>query len=386
MKADPATSPVFVLCAALAACSGKAGAADPEPEKEVQATATVAGVPVGKGTVEERILSYGTVEFPAHRQRTMTFFYEGQVTQVPVVAGQAVKRGDELMRVGPVAKDSPRVQQAVIDADFAGRELERTRRLVEQKLATNQDLQNAEKQSLAAASALRALSGGGPSGTTIRAPSDGIVASVPVHRGDVVNVGDPAVVIADHNAMSVRAGFEVSDLSRLAEGLPVRIAPVYGDREEAPAKARLSTLHRVADPKTQLVEGIIQVEEIPPWMAAGLSTRVHVILRSHEDVLVVPRDALLERDGDKGVFAIEDEHAKFRKLKLGIGDDDNVEVLAGLPEGSRVVTTGRTSLEDGMAVQDEAAKEEAADTPEDEPGKGKGKGAETETETETEKP
>lgn len=359
MKVYLTTSPILVLCTALAACSGKAGAADPEQEKEVHATATVAGIPVGKATVEERILSYGTVEFPAHRQRTLTFLYEGQVTQVPVVAGESVKRGDELLRVGPVAKDSPRVQQANIDAEYAVRELDRTRRLVEQKLATNQDLQNAEKQSLAAAASLRALGGGGPGGATIRAPSDGIVASVPVHRGDVVQVGDPAIVIADHNAMSVRAGFEVSDLSRLAEGLAVRIAPVYGDREEPTAKAKLSTLHRVADPKTQLVEGIIQIDEIPPWMAAGLSTRVHVILRSHEDVLVVPRDALLEHDGATGVFAIENEHAKFQPLKLGIGDDDNVEVLAGLSEGSRVVTTGRTSLEDGMAVNDTAKEEES---------------------------
>jgi RND family efflux transporter MFP subunit len=247
------------------------------------------------------------------------------------------------------------VQQAVIDVEYSGRELERTKRLVDQKLATNQDLQNAEKQSLAAAAALRALGGGGPSGTTIRAPSDGVVASLPVHRGDVVNVGDPAVVIAARNAMSVRAGFEVSDLSRLAEGLPVRISPVYGNSDAAPAKARLSTLHRVADPKTQLVEGIIQVDEIPAWMAAGLSARVHVILQSHEDVVIVPREALLDRDGKTGVFAIENEHAKFHTLKLGIGDETNVEVLAGLPPGSLVVTTGRTALEDGMAVHDTAA-------------------------------
>jgi membrane fusion protein (multidrug efflux system) len=352
----------------LAACSGKAGAEDPEEEKEVQATATVAGIVVGNGTVEESILSYGTVEFPAHKQRTMTFLFEGQVTDVPVVAGESVKKGDELVRVGPMPKDSPRVQQASIDADYSVRELERTRRLVEQKLATNQDLQNAEKQSLAAATALRALGGGGPAGTTIRAPSDGIVASVPVHRGDVVQVGDPAIVIAAHNAMSVRAGFEVSDLSRLATGLQVRIAPVYGNREEAPAKARLSTLHRVADPKTQLVEGIIQVDEIPPWMAAGLSTRVLVILHSRDGVLVVPRDALLDREGATGVFAIEDEHARFHKLELGIGSEANVEVLSGLAAGSRVVTTGRTALEDGMAVRDESAPhEDHADQHDDQP-------------------
>jgi len=58
------------------------------------------------------------------------------------------------------------------------------------------------------------------------------------------------------------------------------------------------------------------------------------------------------------VFAIENEHAKFHKLRLGIGDESNVEVLAGLAPGSVVVTTGRTSLEDGMAVHDTAAEKD----------------------------
>lgn len=349
----------FFIYAVLAACSGKADAADPEPEKEVQSTATVVGIVLGKGSVEESILSYGTVEFPAHRQRTLTFQYEGWVTEVPLVAGDNVKAGDTLMRVGPMPQDSPRVQQAAIDAEYSVRELARTRRLLEQKLVTNQDVQSAEKQSLAAAAALRALGGGGPGGITIRAPSDGIVASVPVQRGAVVQVGDPAIVIAARNAMSVRAGFEVTDLSRLSEGLAVRIAPVYGSPRDEPAEAKLSTLHRVVDPKTQLVEGLIHMDKIPAWMAAGLSVRVNVVLQAHDDALLVSREALVEDDGQPGVFAIEDGHARFHKLKLGIGDENHVEVLSGIAAGSRVVTTGRTSLEDGMAVREEGADDEA---------------------------
>jgi membrane fusion protein (multidrug efflux system) len=340
-----------VLCCALAACSSSRGAAEQPAESE--SSAAVGSTPVVKGTIEDTILSYGTVEFPADRQRTLTFLNAGQVMQVPVVAGQSVKQGDELLRVGPVPRGSPRVQQASIDTDFATRELTRVRRLVGEKLATNQDLQNAEKQLMASEAALRALGGGGAGGTAVRAPSDGIVAVVLVHRGDVVQAGDPSIVIAARDAMSVRAGFEVEDLSRLAEGLPVRIAPVYGSSDQTPANARLSTLHRVVDSKTQLVEGIIQVDNTPSWMAAGLSAQVLVILESHQDVLCIPRDALVERDRKPGVFVIEHGRARFHALKLGIGDEARVEVLAGLALGSRVVTTGRSSLSDGIAVRDE---------------------------------
>jgi RND family efflux transporter MFP subunit len=341
----------LLSCALALGChraDGDAGSSQTDPPSAAIATAKI-----DKGVVEQSLDTYGKVEFAADRQRSVPFVQPGLVMAVPVVEGQMVKKSDELLRVGRVPRGSPEVQQAAIAAEFSGRELERVKRLVEEKLATNQDLQNAEKHLAADHAALAALGGGGGGvdGTPIRASMDGIVAKVLVHRGDLVQAGQTAIMVAARDSMSVRAGFEVEDLPKLSEGLAVRIESAYRGENDAPANATLSTLHRVVDPKTQLVEGVIHVRDLPPWMAPGLSVRVVVVLAVHQNVVRVPRGALVQRNGSTGVFVIDNGRASWRLLKLGLGDADVVEVLSGLHDGDTVATTGRTSLSDGVAVR-----------------------------------
>jgi multidrug efflux pump subunit AcrA (membrane-fusion protein) len=75
------------------------------------------------------------------------------------------------------------------------------------------------------------------------------------------------------------------------------------------------------------------------------------VLRSVPDALRLPRAALVERDGGVGVFVVAEGHAHWRAVRTGIADEAFVEVLEGLSPGDVVVTTGRTSLADGMAVR-----------------------------------
>ncbi|MEO6600680.1 MAG: efflux RND transporter periplasmic adaptor subunit, partial [Polyangiaceae bacterium] len=298
-----------------------------------EAGAVVGSATVDRGTVEDTLETYGTVAFAEETERSVTFVQPGQVLAVPVVEGQLVKNSQELLRVGAVPHGSPEVQQALIAAEFAARELARIQRLVDEKLATNQDLQNAEKQVATANAAVRSLTGGGAAGTPLRASMDDIVAKVLVHRGDLAQVGQTALLLAARDSLSVRVGFEVEDLPKLSEGLPVRIDSAYQSAAQQPANAVLSTLHRVVDEKTQLVEGIIRVSEPPDWMAPGLSVHVVAVLAAHANALSVPLAALLEQGGKDGLFVIDGGRASWRTPPFGLRDARQVEVLSGLNAG-----------------------------------------------------
>ncbi len=338
----------LVLLVAFAGCHGSEPGTSGQ-KSEPSAAIQIASV--SRGQVQRTIETFGTAEFASDRQRSIAVVKPGQVLGVAVIAGQTVKKGDTLLTVGPMPRGSPEVAQARIDNDFAKRELARVQHLVDDKLATNQDLQNAEKQSAAAEAALHALGGGGAGGARLRASMDGVVASVLVQRGDVVQAGKPAVVIAAGTDMVVRAGFEVEDLKELQPGLTAWLEPVYRGPDGARVKARLSTMHRVVDPATQLVEGVINVPDAPGWMAVGLAVRVDVVIEAHDDAVRVPRVALLERNGNPGVFVIDKDHAHWKKIAVGIEGADMVEVTKGLSPGQHVATVGRSSLSDGMAVR-----------------------------------
>jgi RND family efflux transporter MFP subunit len=348
-----AAAAAFVLAPA---CSGP----QPSEAPKTEPSAAVATAEVTRGPVEETLEAFGTVEFDPAKVRTVTLLKAGQVVDVPVVAGEVVRRGQPLLTLGPVPQDSLDMQRARIDVDFAAREVERTRRLLGEKLATNQDLLNAEKQLDTDRAVLASLGDGrGPAPAVVAAPQDGIVAQVLVTRGQVLAAGHEAVQLAAENAVAVRVGFEVGDVPRLAVGLPVLLDPVYAEAGAAPVRAVLSRLHRMVDPSTQLVEGLIQLPGPPAWMAAGMKVRVRVVVRSALAAVVIPRTALLERDGRAGVFVVAQGHASWRLVVLGIESGDVVEVAQGLAPGETVATIGRTSLSDGMTVRPEPTPERA---------------------------
>jgi multidrug efflux pump subunit AcrA (membrane-fusion protein) len=70
-----------------------------------------------------------------------------------------------------------------------------------------------------------------------------------------------------------------------------------------------------------------------------------------EDVPVVPRDALTEREGRKVLFVLEGQKVVRRDVVAGLGDDDVVEITHGVEAGERVVVRGLETLTDGTRVR-----------------------------------
>ncbi len=332
----------------LAGCGEPSG---PPPEAG-SPTATVATAVVDRGVVQETVETYGQVEFDPHRTRAVSFVTSGQVLQLLVEPGQTVREGDVLLRLGPVPGGTLEVQQARIDLEFAKRDLERVRRLRAQHLATNDAVQQAEKKVADARAALVSLGEDAPDGAdSIRAPFSGVVVEVLVTSGAVVQTGQNAFLLAPRRGVVVRAGFETEDAAHLAAGQAVRIDPVFPAPGDVAANARLATLHRVIDPATQLLEALIRPAAPPSWMVSGVKVRVRVVIRSASDAVRVPRDAVLSRSGARGAYVVDGGAARWRPLRIGIEGGERLQVLSGLEGGERVVTTGRTSLSDGMAVR-----------------------------------
>ena len=113
------------LAALLAPACGPSGSKpEPAPPSALIETTTVT-----RGHVAESLETFGTTEFDPERMQSVSLVRAGEVWDVPVVAGLAVREGDPLLTLGPLPRGSPQVQNAIIDLRFAEEALARTRRL-----------------------------------------------------------------------------------------------------------------------------------------------------------------------------------------------------------------------------------------------------------------
>ncbi len=88
--------------------------------------------------------------------------------------------------------------------------------------------------------------------------------------------------------------------------------------------------------------------ELRPGMIAPVS----LVKRRYEGVVVVPRDALLDREDGSVAFVAEDSRANIRPVVLGPSEGDRIVVLEGLAIGERLVVAGHRNLVDGQPVRE----------------------------------
>ncbi len=337
----------FILL--LSACAKGGEASGPEEGGEPVATVSVATV--DRGPVQETVETFGTVEFDPHRTRSVSFVKAGQVARILATPGQGVRSGEPLLTLGPLPGGSLEVEKARIDLEYAEHDLERVRRLRETELATNEQLQQAEKEVATAKAVLAGLGvGAGSAAEEFRAPFSGVVVKVLVTSGSIVQPGQDAILLAPERGVLVVAGFEPEDAADLKAGQEVGIEPVFPAGNARPVRAVLSQLHRVVDPASQLVEAFLQPDETVGWMAVGTQVRARVTIASRASAIRVPREAIVERGGVRGVFVVADGRARFRPVRAGIEEGAFVEALEGVRVGERVAVTGRSALTDGMRV------------------------------------
>ncbi len=312
-------------------------------------TAFVEAVKVGRKTIAETVTAYGSVIAQPGKLQTTSVAYEARVSHVLVAPGQPVEKGDPLLAIAASPSTQLQVNQARSAADLARKELKQTQERFDLKLATNQDLNSAERAATQAALQLASLEReGADTAGLLRAPSEGIVANVAVQDGQLVAGGAALVEIIATDEIEAKIGVEPEDLVAVSVGQSVALLPVNQPASrEIGGTVRLVT--RRINPATRLVDVYVS---LPPDSGLMLDGYLRAsIARESKDALVVPRSSVLPKDDAWQLFTVRDGRAVAHRVRLGVVSDGEAEVLGdALEPGDLVVTVGNAELEDGMAV------------------------------------
>ncbi len=202
--------------------------------------------------------------------------------------------------------------------------------------------------------------------TRIFAPIDGLIATRYVDVGALLGPSTPIVRVVNLNTMITAASVPEREVGKLRVGNQARVrVDAFGDREFTGRVARISP---VLDAATRSAMIEIEIRNPNSLLKAEMFARVELDLSSTRETVLIPREALVYRGAQPGVYLINGEVPEFRSIETGLTQEGRVEVIANLEPGTEVVGRGSSMLSTGDRIRVEGRAGPGA------PGRGPGGG------------
>jgi HlyD family secretion protein len=166
--------------------------------------------------------------------------------------------------------------------------------------------------------------------SNIRAPFSGIVYSLPAKQGGFVAAGDLLLQVADLRKVLVRAFVDEPDVGRLAPGNPMEITwdAVPGRIWRATVTAIPSTVKLRGSRNVGETTSIVDNKDLK--LLPNINVGVTIVAAEHDNVLVVPREAVRIDDTKPYVLQVVGHELKRREVETSLSNLTQVEVTRGL--------------------------------------------------------
>jgi membrane fusion protein, multidrug efflux system len=337
-----------------------AAAKGPAPEPVTVAEAKSGNFPVylnGLGTVQP----YETV--------TVHSRVDGQITEVGFRQGQMVAVGDVLAKIDPrpyqAALDQTKAKKSQDEAALAQARADLTRY---QSLAKNQfaprqqvETQQATVDQLVAqiAGDQAAIDSAGTQldYTTIRAPLAGKTGFRGIDPGNIVHAADTTgiVSIVKLQPISVVLTAPEQQIQAINGALDlgeVHVTALASDGTKVLSQGNLALVNNAIDEASGTISMKATFQNRDNALWPGLSVSTRLLLRTLQNVVVVPEDALQRGPDGFYVFVVGgDSKVKQQKVKVGDQGDGKATIAEGLKDGDKVVTQGQYKLQQGTLVK-----------------------------------
>ncbi len=314
-------------------------------------SALVQTEPLVQHELSKTISCYGTVDVDPLNTESINIPRAGQVTELLVSQGEAVKKDAPLLQFETSPRESVNYVQARTSVELAKGELARVQDLLAQQLATRSQLAAAEKTLHDAEAGLSAQQklGTGLQSQVITAPFDGIVSALPVSQGERIQAGATALRLSRRDRLRVVLGIEPEDARKISRGLPVLLTSVF-DRMQAAGV--VGTVSDMIDPQTGLVGLFVSLKSAQAVrLMPGIRMEGRITLTSRRE-FAVPRQAVLTDDQGPYIFVVRNGRSHRINVKPGIEIHGLLGIEGAFERNDRVVIVGNYELQEGMAVRE----------------------------------
>jgi RND family efflux transporter MFP subunit len=298
----------------------------------------------------------------------------GRLDSVQVQLGDRVARGQQVAKVEDrelreqvnQSKANIEVNKATVvsrenDLRVAESALERAKTSFERGLISQQAMEDAEARQNAAAAQVQVAKAQLSStqarleeleinlaNTILTAPMDGVVSKRNLDPGAFAGTQTAVVSLVDIGTVRLIANLVEKDFKRIAVGgqAMVEVDAFPGEQ----FVGRVSRVAPVFDPATRTATMEIQIPNPGFRLKPGMYARVRLMADRKQNALVVPRNAIVDISGRRGIYTVDGDVARFQAVQTGLSDGDFIEVTEGVQDGMRLVTVGALALRDGDRI------------------------------------
>ncbi|TAK06548.1 MAG: efflux RND transporter periplasmic adaptor subunit [Candidatus Manganitrophaceae bacterium] len=335
---------VLALGAIIAVLLGNKAEIDARAKNDAPSAFPVSTLAVGKQKMTERLSLVGTVT--ANNDVAVVSETQGRITAVLAQIGDHKQAGEILIHIDDELKQA-NLASAEVHYQKAKKDLDRFETLHHEGIVPDAQLESA-RQAFTAAEAQYIVARRQLRDTQVTTPISGVITARPVDVGTMVTPGTVVANVVDLAVLKVRLNVAERDAFRLKVGDPVKIATqIYPG---AAFEGRIKSISAKADEAhTYPVEITLPNSKIRP-LKAGMFARVSFISIPQEEVLALPREALVGSIRKPQVYVVENGLAALRDIVIGADSGTVLEVREGLTEGETVVVAGQNNLKDKVPV------------------------------------
>jgi membrane fusion protein (multidrug efflux system) len=293
-----------------------------------------------------------------HSQRHISVcaLENGYLGEIAVKEGQAVKKGDEMFKVVPILYQA-RLDAALAEANLAQLEFDYTKKLVEQKVVSPNELALIGAK-LARAKANAELAKAEFNFTKVKAPFDGIVDRLYQQLGSLVKEGDMLTTLSDNSLMWVYFNVpEAQYLEYMAsqnhDKQDEQIELMLADGSKFNQVGRIGAIEAKFNNETGNIPFRADFPNPDRLLRHGQTGTV-VIRRVLKDALVIPQRATFEILDKRYVYVVDkDDVVHQREINVqNHGEMEDIFVIKkGLKVGDKIVLEGMRQIRDGEKVE-----------------------------------
>ena len=185
--------------------------------------------------------------------------------------------------------------------------------------------------------------------TVISSPVSGFVGKRALDPGAWVTPNSVFISVVDIRVVRLVANIVEKDLRRIRSGMKADVeVDAYPGEQFV---GRIAHVAPILDPSTRTAQIEVEIQNANYRLKPGMYAKVTFTVERKENILTVPPNALIEVGGKKGVFVSgEGNVAKFLPVEIGMTDVAKTEIVSGITEGTRVITTGAAALRVGDRI------------------------------------